>query len=340
MPSLAVKSSKKNVRQPPDPFTRSSPSQVLLMKYRRIDFDQPSFLSDPGTEVYRLSTSRGEPRHTTSAIRGMIGMSFALRGTSEIKRGNQWHRVPTACVFGLIQRPHHFRTSEDYEEVSVVMSAYQFHLFVKENMTRLGKGNTTDAAQLFDQSELNRLYDSLATESENRRAGTDDLNPTAGGSRIAVSISEFFAKHFQAEKCDERLRRANRMILDGSATNVESLSESLGVSSATIRNHFREHIGLSPKSLIRIVRVNRALNWQRSRIKQNRPQENHSQHFGSQKNSSNLTDLSHRLGYFDQAHFTREFRNTVGISPREYFQNEELVFDFYNYGRWLSNKLQ
>jgi AraC-like DNA-binding protein len=34
--------------------------------------------------------------------------------------------------------------------------------------------------------------------------------------------------------------------------------------------------------------------------------------------AGDLADLAVRLGWFDQAHFTRDFTTAVGVPPREY----------------------
>src|SRR5690606_19758258 len=62
---------------------------------------------------------------------------------------------------------------------------------------------------------------------------------------------------------------------------------------------FKEYIGVSPKWVIdryRMIAAVEALN---------------------DSADSNLTELAHRLGYFDQAHFSKAFSALTGLSPSQ-----------------------
>lgn len=79
---------------------------------------------------------------------------------------------------------------------------------------------------------------------------------------------------------------------------VSELSRQLGVSDRTIRNHFYDHIGCSPKEYLRIVK-----------LKQIAIQLMHSK--------DSLTHIAYDNNYFDQAHFIREVKNITGQSPSQ-----------------------
>ena len=66
---------------------------------------------------------------------------------------------------------------------------------------------------------------------------------------------------------------------------------------------FRHFIGLSPKSVITRLRLQDALRALNS---------------GPAESVGSLSDLALRLGFYDQAHFTREFRTFTGHSPGFY----------------------
>jgi AraC-like DNA-binding protein len=74
-------------------------------------------------------------------------------------------------------------------------------------------------------------------------------------------------------------------------------------------------MGRPPKELISILRMNKIL--------KSRPNP-----------AMSLTDLCYQHGYFDQAHFIHEFKEVLGMTPSQYFNNQSLAFDFYNSGRW------
>lgn len=79
---------------------------------------------------------------------------------------------------------------------------------------------------------------------------------------------------------------------------ITELSKRLGVSDRTIRNHFYNYIGCSPKEYFRIVK-----------LKHIAYQLKHSE--------SSLTDIAYDNNYFDQAHFIREVKGITGQSPNQ-----------------------
>lgn len=276
------------------------------MNYRRIDFSDTHCFSEFVQEIYCLKHSGKHEGQETCAVNGNIGLSFSLRGSTRIEENDTWIQAPRVFTFGMADKPHYFRTTPDYKELTISFRAHQLRHFVRESMSHLGKGKIVDAYDLFPRQHLDQLYESLCR--------TDDTH------QIGLLVDEFLRASFQPRRNSKRLQLAHQTIWKGDADSVKGLASRLNVTTATLRNDFRDNIGLAPKTLIRISRINRVL--------QHRPTE-----------QFNFTDLALQMGYFDQAHFVNEFRHVIGVSPKKYFQNKELIFDFYNYGRWINNTL-
>jgi AraC-like DNA-binding protein len=74
---------------------------------------------------------------------------------------------------------------------------------------------------------------------------------------------------------------------------------------------FAEHIGISPKQYLKIIRFQFAL-------------------FQKQKNfNMSMLDLSYECGYYDQSHFINDFKSLSGLTPRQYFIENEVCSDFF-----------
>jgi AraC-like DNA-binding protein len=80
--------------------------------------------------------------------------------------------------------------------------------------------------------------------------------------------------------------------------SIGRLAKAAGVSTRSLERHFRERAGVSAKTLQRLARLSAALR--------------------ALPTVEPLADLAHRLGYFDQAHLTNEFRLFSGVSPGRY----------------------
>jgi methylphosphotriester-DNA--protein-cysteine methyltransferase len=76
----------------------------------------------------------------------------------------------------------------------------------------------------------------------------------------------------------------------------------VGLGRRTAERLFQRHVGLTPKRLQRILRVQAVLR----RV-----------HGGSP-----FVDATLDAGYYDQPHFLRDFRDLAGVSPGELFASE------------------
>jgi len=88
--------------------------------------------------------------------------------------------------------------------------------------------------------------------------------------------------------------------LDESVTTTADLAERSGRSERSLQRLFAQWIGLPPKQVVlryRLQNVVAALD---------------------EDSGESIADLAARLGFFDQAHLTREFTAFVGISPGAY----------------------
>lgn len=270
------------------------------MKYTLLSLDSCSFLKQYVFDVYEITTSTEACMYTT-VPNGIIGLSLYLKGRSQIFRNGEWEQIPYASIFGLISKPQLIEISPGLREIAIGFRPYFLQMLLSENMSQLTGGRTTDAYDLFNSHELDRL--------------AEVLKDARDESSILSAIKTFVLAHINISRADNRLYTATQLINNLHFNKVEQLSHKLNLSSTSLRNHFREKIGISPKGLIRLSRIRKALH---TKI----------------KDDENLTSLSYDLGYFDQAHFIHDFKHIIGLTPNQYFSNNKLTFDFYNFGRW------
>lgn len=81
---------------------------------------------------------------------------------------------------------------------------------------------------------------------------------------------------------------------------IGALADELGASRQYLAIRFREELGLGPKTLSRILRFQHAVGLL------------------ARDDSALLTRIAHDCGYYDQAHFNRDFREFAGSTPREF----------------------
>jgi AraC-like DNA-binding protein len=99
----------------------------------------------------------------------------------------------------------------------------------------------------------------------------------------------------------------NEIDASGGRIGIGGLADGLGWNRKRLVAEFRDGVGVAPKTLARIVRFDRAI----ALLRGNR--------------SLDWPDLAYRVGYFDQAHFIREFKAFAGCTPVEFRRERNWV---------------
>lgn len=128
-----------------------------------------------------------------------------------------------------------------------------------------------------------------------------------------VLVEEFLLSKLNPGKNDQAVAECVRLITetDGMIT-VEELSGKLNLGTRQLERRFPASVGLSLKVFSRIVRFNNAL-----------------QLIGK-KDFSTFTNVAHHGGFYDQAHFIKDFRDLTGLNPRQYFSENLEMVKFFN----------
>lgn len=96
------------------------------------------------------------------------------------------------------------------------------------------------------------------------------------------------------------------------SVNIEELSTKLNIGRRHLERQFIDAVGLNPKQYARITRFQHVLA------------------LVEQKRYHTLTTLAHNTGFYDQAHFIKDFREFTGLSPRQYFAENLPLVKFFN----------
>lgn len=103
---------------------------------------------------------------------------------------------------------------------------------------------------------------------------------------------------------DPAVAQANAIVAaiasDIGVTSVDRLLETSPLDKRSLQRLFQTYVGIGPKWIIKRYRLHEAIAQMQDGA------------------SITLTKLAQALGYFDQAHFTRDFHALVGQSPSEY----------------------
>jgi AraC-like DNA-binding protein len=114
---------------------------------------------------------------------------------------------------------------------------------------------------------------------------------------------------FFLERLDDALspvpsvtRALGRLRASGGTVRVASLAAEIGCSRRHLVDGFREQVGVSPKTLGRILRFQRAV--------------------ALAGRGPGWAEIAARCGYYDQAHMVRDFQQFAGASPGEFARRQ------------------
>ncbi|MBZ4419035.1 AraC family transcriptional regulator [Myxococcus sp. RHSTA-1-4] len=96
-----------------------------------------------------------------------------------------------------------------------------------------------------------------------------------------------------------------RIIADPELIKVDALVDEFGLSKRALQRLFSQYVGVGPKWVIQRFRLHEAAE-RLAKLDGGEP--------------PRLADLAASLGYFDQAHFIKDFKALVGLSPADYLR--------------------
>ena len=136
----------------------------------------------------------------------------------------------------------------------------------------------------------------------------DTILATEEDDRIVALCDEFLLA--QHPKHDGAAMRAGEIVrhivTHPDVRKVDGLASTFGISKRQLQRLFHRYIGVSPKWVIQRYRLHEALDQV------------------ERDDQIDWSALASDLGYFDQAHFIRDFKALIGKTPGEYSQERAL----------------
>lgn len=226
---------------------------------------------------------------------GCIEMAFILgddikRYTSE----EEFILQPRAMVLGQTIEPFYIEPTGRVSTFAIRFYPYGFANFVSVPIKNLAN-TETPIELLFEQNPVNKLEQNII-----RATGTHQ--------RIEIIENFLLDKLNKQATIDKIVKMTVDALLstNGSASINTILKADLSKRRQLERN-FIKQIGVSPKQLGKVIRLQTALKMLLN------------------EKSESLTRIAYESDYFDQSHFTKDFKEFTGIKPKEFLGNENMA---------------
>lgn len=218
-----------------------------------------------------------------------IVVGFQYKGRLSRLEGDKENRLSISGVSGLTDRSRTFRNSPDIGTILVIFREAGASQFFKEPIHEIFR-ESISLDNFMLRSELLCLEEMLA------EADTDT-------ERIKA-IENFFMQRMTHVQPDKLVATALALIHKSKGNiRINELMDQLHISQSPLEKRFRQAVGTSPKKFASIVRLKHV-------IQQYNP-------------ASSLTELGYEAGFYDQAHFIKEFKAFTGDTPQQFFAGKD-----------------
>jgi AraC-like DNA-binding protein len=148
--------------------------------------------------------------------------------------------------------------------------------------------------------------------------GSDDLKLLRSSLEKAeiekklIQVQKILTKHFEALPVSTKIIDVIKYISINHGTSISDLAKRFSMSQSSLEKLFNAYIGISAKSYMKIIRLNKSIRYYKERSK----------HY------PNLTATGAEAEFYDQSHFIKDFKQVAGITPGQYFR-ENNIFNLF-----------
>jgi AraC-like DNA-binding protein len=214
-----------------------------------------------------------------------IVMSFRIRGSVSFLEEGRPKVLPAAGITGIRKLPRTVSYSPGAATLLVMFAEGGAAAFFHEPMHKLFETNLA-LTDLMDDAALRVLEDRLFEAQTHRQ-------------RIAL-VETFLLSRLRGPSTDPLIAETLRKIqAAGGRTRIRELLQGMPISRDTFEKRFRTVVGTSPGRYGEIVRMRKLID--------------------AYSPEKTLTEIAYQAGYFDQAHFIKNFRTFTGQTPGEFF---------------------
>jgi len=221
---------------------------------------------------------------------GTMEVIFNLgEGRWKTKKDNTYYTTPPIELWGQITRPLAIQSVGRNTMFGFRFYPHSAAYFFNENVAEFNN-EVVDATTVFGES-LQQLHHKLLE--------TPDLDK-----RIMLLEEFLWNRLLITEKKHQKIKFIGQIAqtLSNNYSNekINSISVRNNISSRYLNLLFSQYTGLPPKLFFKINRFQHSLNLVHSK-------------------DQSLTNVAYDAGYFDQAHFIREFKLFTGITPTSFY---------------------
>lgn len=214
-------------------------------------------------------------------------LSFRSKGQHSYWANNIQKDLPPCAITGLRKSVKPIFLSKNTETILVKFKPCEAALFFKEPQ-HFFSGQSISLYDFLPRQVVLGVEEQLAKDSNNLQ-------------KIST-IENFLLSLFRNNRSNNLIKAAvQKIVLSNGTMKIEELASILNISLDAFEKQFRKIAGTSPKKFSSIVRLTSLIT--------------------KKCNNHSLSEIAYDYGYFDQSHFTKDFKMFTGKTPLDYFKN-------------------
>ena len=137
---------------------------------------------------------------------------------------------------------------------------------------------------------------------DGRKTEQEILTATSTQNRIQL-IELFLTRHLVSVEAIDRIvaSTVETMLTANGQLQIDELTKQMSIKRRQLERKFSSTVGLSPKQLSKIIRLQATLKMLQTR------------------QFTSLTAIAYQGEYYDQAHFIKDFKEFTGLTPKEFY---------------------
>lgn len=216
-------------------------------------------------------------------------MAFRFNGSIHYTQQHESGILPLSVISGVRKSPRIMGYAKNTSVLLVKFHAGGATAFFREPLNELFE-TSISLDDLLPRPELMRVEEQLA-EARSHAA------------RVSI-IERFLLSKVKPTSPDRLINYAIQKIKSANGIiRIQELLADLPTSRDPFEKKFRRSVGTSPKQFAALLRMRHVID--------------------SYTSQHSLTDTAHAAGYFDQAHFIKDFKSFTGETPNVFFKSSK-----------------
>jgi AraC-like DNA-binding protein len=246
---------------------------------------QPSLLLQPFIKTFRIIESDKGMVNKLLPDTALV-MAFRIKGEITYTDNAEPHPIPVSVITGIRKSSRVVDYSKNTATLLVIFKEGGAAAFFKAPLHELSD-TTLSLDALIPRATIQMVEEQL------QEAHNDQQ-------RIAI-VENFLLSELKQLPDDGIVQQAIQLIVQAKGDiRIKNLVSALPVSRDPFEKKFRRITGTSPKQFSQIVRFRNLIETYSGKV--------------------SLTDMAYTAGYFDQAHFIKDFKAFTGQTPHDFFK--------------------